>query len=97
MKGIMITTKTGYNIFFASGKFDDWCVYIDKNEYNHESLLDKDYFQWLLDLSKKYTTKKVYNDFLIVYNAVDSVFNENECYNLRHDIDKNYKEDTTHW
>ena len=32
----MITTDTGYEIFFAPGRFDKWCVYIDKNEYNRD-------------------------------------------------------------
>lgn len=93
----MIQTKTGYEIFFSSGKFDEWCVYIDKNEYNNNIPLDKDYFEWILNLTKKYGVKQVYNDFLIVYDSADEKFNEKTCSSICHEIDKHYDEDTTHW
>ena len=93
----MIRTNTGYDIFFAPGKFDKWGVYIDNHEYNYAMLLDSDYFQWLLDLANKYGVDKVYSDFLIIYNDVSEDFNEEKCLNLCQNIDKNYQEDTTHW
>ena len=93
----MITTNTGYEIYFATGKFDEWCVYLNDGENQAKIPLDKDYFQWILDLSEKYGVQKVYNDFLIVYNAADEDFDEDECSYLCIEIDKHYEEDTTHW
>lgn len=93
----MITTDTGYEIYFAQGKFDPWCVYINKHEFNNDIPLDKDYFQWILNLSDKYGVDEVYGDFLIVYEAADSSFDEKECALLCHEIDTHYEEDTTHW
>lgn len=93
----MIKTKTGYEIYFAPGKFDSWCVYLNDSENNKTIPLDKDYFQWLLDLAKKYGKKEVYKDFLTIYETVDEEFDEDKCYSLCNKIDKHYNEDTTHW
>lgn len=93
----MITTNTGYKIYFDSGKFDDWCVYYINTEDKKFVPLDKHYFQWILDLSKKYGVEQVYNDFLKVYEAADEVFDEDDCLSLCEEVDKNYEEGTTHW
>jgi len=93
----MITTNTGYKIYFGRGKFDDWCVFYNDTDDKKFIPLDKHYFQWILDLSKKYGVEQVYNDFLKVYDAADEIFDEDECISLCTEIDKNYEEGTTHW
>lgn len=93
----MVKTDTGYEIYFAPGRFDKWCVYLNDYQNDKSIPLDKDYFQWILDLSEKYGVEKVYNDFLIVYDAADEIFDEEKCSLLCHEIDKHYEEDTTHW
>lgn len=93
----MITTETGYEIYFAPGRFDSWCVYLNNTENKRTIPLDKDYFLWILDLANKYSKQQVYKDFLKVYDSVDEIFDEKECSRLCHEIDKHYKEDTTHW
>lgn len=94
----MVKTDTGYEVYFAQGRFDKWCVYLNKDENENPSIpLDKDYFQWILELSNKYGVHQVYDDFLKVYNIADETFDEAECSTLCHEIDKHYEEDTTHW
>ena len=44
-------------------------------------------------MSKKYGVDQVYGDFLKVYDAADEIFDEEECYSLCSEIDKNYGED----
>ena len=93
----MIITNTGYKIYFGRGKFDDWCVFYNDTDDKKFIPLDKHYFQWILDLSKKYGVEQVYNDFLKVYEAADEIFDEDECLSLCTEVDKNYEEATTHW
>lgn len=46
---------------------------------------------------RKIWCKKVYSDFLIVYDAADEIFDENKCYSICSEVDKHYDEGTTHW
>ena len=93
----MLITNSGYHLFFNYGGFDPYCVYIDGNEYDFYKPLDSDYFIWIRNLADKYGVDKVYNDFKYVYNAVNDDYDENECLSVCMHVDKNYKEDTTHW
>ena len=58
-------------VFFGPGKIDDWCVYKQGTNGRYSALLDSEYFQDLLDLSRKYGTDAVYNDFRTVYGMID--------------------------
>lgn len=83
-----IYAKNNIKVYFAPGKYDPWCVYVEHIP------LDKEYFQQLKDLSISYGRVKVYNDFIKVYNIVDENFNKNLGLQTAIDIDKTYKEDT---
>ena len=90
----MVKTDTGYEVYFAPGRFDKWCVYLTDDANKKTIPLDKDYFQWILDLSKKYGVDQVYSDFLIVYEAADEIFDEDECYRICSEVDKHYEEES---
>lgn len=92
----MVKTKSGYEIFFDRGKFDNYCVFLSNGE-SKEAPLDKDYFTWLLNLSKSYGVEFVYEDFLTVYNSTQYMEDEEKIYEICCDIDKHYDEDTVHW
>ena len=87
----IIKTKNNYNIFFAPGNFDDWCVYME------HAPTDNEYFEWILSLANKYGVVQVYNDFIDIYNIVDENFMPQKCLKVAEDIDKHYVEDTVHW
>ena len=84
-----ITTKDKWDIYFAPGKFDPWCVYV------RHAPLDGEYFLQLKILANKYGKQKVYNDFLKVYNIVDANFNPKEVLKNAEEIDSAYDENTT--
>ena len=93
----MVKIDKENEVNIATGRFDKWCYYLTYNKKKKTIPLDKDYFQWILYLSKKYGVDQVYSDFLIVYEAADEIFDEDECYSICSEVDKHYEEDTTHW
>lgn len=58
-------------IEFDKGTFDDWCVYLSKPNKHRYAPLDTEYFGRLQILAKKYTTQKIYNDFIKFYTLTD--------------------------
>ena len=58
-------------IVFDDGKFDKWCVYI-KDENGKKPPLDIDYFNFFIELGKKYSNEKVYKDFVKIYDSVSN-------------------------
>ena len=80
------------DIVFDDGKFDQWCVYI-KYKNSKKPPLDKEYFDFFIELGKKYTNEKVYGDFVKIYNLVSNRV-EKKVTDLIIDLaKKNYKED----
>ena len=79
-------------IVFDDGKFDQWCVYV-KDKNGKIPPLDTEYFDFFIELGKKYTNEKVYEDFVKIYNFVSNRV-EKKVTDLIIDISKkNYKED----
>ena len=84
-----ITTKDKWDIFFAHGEFDRWCVFIQHVP------LDKEYFNQLKILSNKYGRDEVYNDFLKIYNITDETLKRELGLKTAEAIDSHYEENTT--
>ena len=79
-------------IVFDDGKFDQWCVYI-KDKNGKIPPLDTEYFDFFIELGKKYINEKVYEDFVKIYNSVSNRV-EKKVTDLIIDIaKKNYKDD----
>lgn len=79
-------------IVFDNGKFDQWCVYI-KNMNEKKPPLDTEYFNFFIELGKKYTNEKVYEDFVKIYNLVSNIV-EKKVTDLIIDLaKKNYEKD----
>lgn len=66
----------GSIIEFDFGLFDEWCVYLKRNGEKRIAPRDVQYFAELQSLAKKYTSKKLYDDFLLIYFATDSKINK---------------------
>ena len=79
-------------IEYDSGNFDRWCVYYVSMDGKRSAPKDVDYFNELKFLAQKYGTKKVYDDFVQIYNITE---NELEEKNLEFitDISYGYGED----
>lgn len=56
---------------YDKGSFDSWCVYLRKPGGVRDARRDKDYFQELLDLGKKYGNLRVYSDFVEIYDRTN--------------------------
>ncbi|WP_231465688.1 MULTISPECIES: hypothetical protein [unclassified Pedobacter] len=67
IKQINNTTR----IEFDKGTFDDWCVYLSKPIERRYAPLDTEYFERLQVLGRKYTTQKIYSDFIKFYTLTD--------------------------
>ncbi len=60
---------------YDTGKFDDWCIYLTRPDKPRYAPHDIEYFTFLSDLSKIYSGKTIYDDFIIIYNAVSKKLN----------------------
>jgi hypothetical protein len=57
---------------FSSGKFDDWCVYRTLSTGEKYAPKDPDYFNEFICLAKIYGSKKIYDDFVKIYDKTSS-------------------------
>lgn len=91
-----IRLKNGTRIWFGKGKFDDWCVYV-KEKNKIKTYRDEDYFNVIKELSIKYGTEMVYNDFKMIYFDVNKELDIYEMVSKCQSISKHYKENTLKW
>ena len=56
-------------VFYDRGKFDDYCVYLKEKNSAVKAPRDVEYFQYFIDISKKYETEKIYTDFCKIYDS----------------------------
>lgn len=76
---MMVPIKTfsdGSKLFFDKGRFDNWCVYFQKNKQVKHAPKDVDYFKRLAYLARKYGSEKIYDDFLQIYELTTSQIND---------------------
>lgn len=60
--------NNGSFLEYDRGSFDDWCVYFSKGDGKRKPPRDMDYFSQLKDLAKKYSSERIYNDYVRVYD-----------------------------
>ena len=53
---------------YDQGAFDEWCVYYTNKVGIRRPPRDVDYFQQMKDYAQKYGKKKVYDDYVAVYD-----------------------------
>ena len=64
---INIFSNDGF-IEFDAGSFDNWCVYITKPGGERFAPTDVQYFSRLKKLGEKYGHRKIYDDFVVIFN-----------------------------
>lgn len=90
------------SIYFSEGSFDNYCVYVNEvpSVFRH-AMKDKEYFNWILLLSKQYGVNQVWDDFCDIYDNVsmnpDDKVNPKEIMLKVVNIDMHYTEDTIKW
>lgn len=63
-------------VYYAKGKFDEYCVYIKEKYSAAKAPKDIDYFQYFIDISKKYGCEKIYSDFCKIYDKTTGNIDE---------------------
>ena len=95
----MLITSNGYKFWFGRGRFDDYCVFCSKPNNKYWFALDKEYLGWIKRLGRRYGVDNVYEDFLQVYDLVDSDYEGKFriVEDLIWDLDKHYNGNTERW
>ena len=65
---VITTLKDGTVIEQDRGSFDDYCVYVTRPGYMRYAPLDTDYFNFFINKSTIYSSQKIYNDFVAIYD-----------------------------
>jgi hypothetical protein len=60
-----------FKIEFDSGKFDEWCVYLETPEIKRHAPLDIHYFTRLQELGRTHGHQKIYDDFVKFYTPTN--------------------------
>lgn len=60
--------KDKHIIEFDKGSFDNWCVFLKKENERRYAPKDVEYFSALKQLGNKHLHQKIYDDFLLYYN-----------------------------
>lgn len=94
----MIITHNGYVIYYNYGEFDQYCVHVLKPKKKSAwRPLDKEYFNWLKNMGKRYGNDYVYEDFLKVYEIISKTTTMYEIENIVKEVKKNYFQGELWW
>jgi hypothetical protein len=69
--------SNGGFIEFDTGSFDDWCVFVTRSNGKRFAPTDIQYFSRLKKLGEKYGSRKIYDDFVVVFNRTHSEVDPN--------------------
>ena len=69
--------NNGGFIEFDKGSFDNWCVYVVKPNGERFAPTDIQYFLRLKKLGEKYGTKRIYDDFTVIFNRTTKEIDKN--------------------
>lgn len=68
MGNIIKTFDDSSFLEYDYGSFDQWCVYLTVPGKKRTPPRDTEYFDFLKRLAEAYTTQKVYDDYIQIYN-----------------------------
>lgn len=74
----------------GKGKFDDHCVYINNNSSRYAPR-DVDYFSFFINMKNKYSSERIYEDFIKIYNHTNEEISSGTL-SLVTDLSNNYEE-----
>ena len=66
------TFSDGTSLGWDRGAMDDWCVYMINSDGTRSPPKDVDYFTELLSFADKYRHERVYQDFVKIYDVINS-------------------------
>lgn len=86
------TFSNGSYLFYGRGRFDDWCVYFTNASGEKKVPKDKHYFCSLRKMARKHGVKKVYEDFVQVYDLAGEEVKQEDLETISK-ISEHYQED----
>lgn len=92
MAEIIKDFSDGSFLEYDKGKFDVWCVYLTRPNKDRKPPRDTGYFNQLIELSQKWGEKKVYSDYVRIYNRTSKTV-DNDVLQYISEISKEYAED----
>jgi hypothetical protein len=84
--------NNSFIIEFDKGSFDNWCVYLSKQNEPRYAPKDVEYFSALKKLGDKHLPQKIYDDFLLYYNHTTKNISK-KVLRIITEISETYKED----
>lgn len=69
--------EDGSILEYDQGAFDEWCVYLTRPSVNKYAPKDFEYFMRIQEYSDKYGAKKLYEDYVSIYNLTDKSIKQN--------------------
>jgi hypothetical protein len=73
--GRLINNVNGHVIEFDKGKFDDWCVYLQKPDGFRYAPKDEKIFGIMQDIGDELGRENIYTDFVQIYEPTDKDIN----------------------
>lgn len=77
MSRLIKNLKNQRRVIFDQGKFDNWCVYVVENNGRKKAPFDVTYFTDLKEVSNHYNNRKIYQDFVSIYNLTSITIDPN--------------------
>ncbi len=59
--------RNAHVVEFDKGKFDNWCVYLQRQGQKRYAPRDTEYFTFVKNMADIYSAQKVYADFVTIY------------------------------
>jgi hypothetical protein len=87
------TFVDGSLLEFDQGEFDDWCVYLTRPGTQRHAPKDIEYFSDIHNYAKKYSSKMIYDDFVVIYAATGKQI-ENHVLRLIENLAKKFVENS---
>ena len=94
MGQIVTQFSDGSYLEYDRGSFDDWCVYLSRPNVPRYAPKDYQYFKRLREYSLTHGAKKLYDDFVRIYDKTTKV-RSNDVFDYIKEIAKDYGDDET--
>lgn len=67
MSKLIKLVRNLHRVEFDQGRFDEWCVYLQRDGQERTAPLDTQYFEFFRQKGVQYGARKVYRDFVQIY------------------------------
>lgn len=94
MATLIKNVRNLHRVEFDQGRFDQWCVYLERNGLTRYAPVDTEYFEFFRQKGITYGAQRVYNDFVKIYTPTNRLIDPNVL-NLITTIANTYGNDAT--